>query len=154
MKKISKDEVCKRLINENKTWGELELVGADKVLQEKFTNVLFEDEVKEVRGALNWPIYWYETMDWLQSRFPEATYADVVGLCKVADREEYVSEQDYSLNPGRYVGIVFDEEDIGKEDFLQKIQTLKGKYDQLSRQAKKLEMSIEHSFEGYLNEYC
>ena len=29
--------------------------------------------------------------------FPEAKYADVVGLCKLADKAEYVEEQDYSL---------------------------------------------------------
>lgn len=41
---------------------------------------------------------------WLQERFPGAEYEDVTGLCKLATLEE-VKEQDYSLNPGRYVGV-------------------------------------------------
>jgi len=44
--------------------------------------------------------------DWgdLVSYFPEGEYRDVEGLCKVTDLEE-VREQDYSLTPGRYVGV-------------------------------------------------
>lgn len=137
-------------VKQDKGWGELELVGADKVLQEKFTNVLFEDEVREVRGALNWPIYWYEVMNWLQSRFPNAVYADVVGLCKVTDREEYIEEQDYSLNSGRYVGIVLDEEDMNEEEFHLKIKSLKSEYDELTNQATLLETSIDHSLKGLI----
>lgn len=43
--------------------------------------------------------------DWrdLGKWFPENTYTDVEGLCKIVDLEE-VRENDYSLTPGRYVG--------------------------------------------------
>ncbi|EKO3548522.1 SAM-dependent DNA methyltransferase [Vibrio fluvialis] len=43
--------------------------------------------------------------DWrsLRENFPENTYQDVEGLCKIVDRTE-VAENDYSLTPGRYVG--------------------------------------------------
>lgn len=48
-------------------------------------------------------------LDWeaLVDYFPEGEYRDVEGLCKVADLEE-VREQDYSLTPGRYVGVKID----------------------------------------------
>src|SRR5581483_4953254 len=36
--------------------------------------------------------------------FPECCYRDVPGLCKVASRKE-IEAQDWSLNPGRYVGV-------------------------------------------------
>jgi len=54
---------------------------------------------------------------WLQERFPEARYEDVTGLCKLAGLEE-VREQDYSLNPGRYVGVVIEEDGKTEEEFI------------------------------------
>lgn len=47
--------------------------------------------------------------DWqaLQDYFPEGQYRDLEGLCKIVDRAE-VAEQDYSLTPGRYVGVAID----------------------------------------------
>ncbi len=44
---------------------------------------------------------------WFNKHFPNGTYQDVEGLCKVVDLEE-VREQDYSLTPGRYVGVSID----------------------------------------------
>ena len=54
---------------------------------------------------------------WLQERFPEAQYEDVTGLCKLADLDD-VKEQDYSLNPGRYVGVVIEEDGKTEEEFI------------------------------------
>lgn len=45
--------------------------------------------------------------EWFNTHFPEGTYKDVEGLCKIADLEEII-EQDYSLTPGRYVGVKID----------------------------------------------
>lgn len=42
--------------------------------------------------------------DWYQTNFPDGKYADVEGLCKIVDIEA-IKEQDYSLTPGRYVGV-------------------------------------------------
>jgi type I restriction enzyme M protein len=36
--------------------------------------------------------------------FPNGKYRDVLGLCKIATRAE-ITAQDWSLNPGRYVGV-------------------------------------------------
>lgn len=41
---------------------------------------------------------------WLLHRFPAARYADVAGLCKSVTRAE-IEKADWSLTPGRYVGI-------------------------------------------------
>ena len=55
---------------------------------------------------------------WLQERFPEAKYEDVTGLCKLANFED-IKEQDYSLNPGRYVGVVIEEDGKTEEEFIE-----------------------------------
>lgn len=45
--------------------------------------------------------------EWFAEHFPDGTYADVEGLCKVVDFDG-LKEQDYSLTPGRYVGVNID----------------------------------------------
>lgn len=42
--------------------------------------------------------------EWFNEHFPDGRYHDVEGLCKIVDLSE-VREQDYSLTPGRYVGV-------------------------------------------------
>ena len=138
-------------VKQDKRWGELELVGADKVLTEVLEQLSYEDEVMEVRGVLDWPRYWYQSMGWLQSRFPEAEYVDVAGLCNAAARKEYVEEQDYSLNPGRYVGVVIDEENISDEEFKRKIESLKNQFDALSTQTQPIERLISNNLLGLLS---
>ena len=44
---------------------------------------------------------------WFNEHFPEGIYQNVEGLCKVVDMDEII-EQDYSLTPGRYVGVSID----------------------------------------------
>lgn len=41
---------------------------------------------------------------WFYEHFPDGKYRDVEGLCKIVSPEE-IAEQDYSLTPGRYVGV-------------------------------------------------
>ncbi|WP_339686615.1 class I SAM-dependent DNA methyltransferase [uncultured Nonlabens sp.] len=43
-------------------------------------------------------------LEWLTSRFPDGEYVDILGLCKIANRKE-IADNDYSLTPGRYVGV-------------------------------------------------
>jgi len=53
---------------------------------------------------------------WLTDRFPDGVYTDVTGLCKAASLDD-IKEQDYSLNPGRYVGVVIEEDGLTAEEF-------------------------------------
>nr|WP_319588730.1 N-6 DNA methylase [uncultured Desulfobulbus sp.] len=71
---------------------------------------------------------------WLQERFPEARYEDVTGLCKLAGLEE-VREQDYSLNPGRYVGVVIEEDGKTEEEFVAEITRLNDELMEANAQA-------------------
>ena len=47
---------------------------------------------------------------WLYEKFGEGVYADVAGLCKVADRSE-IEAKGWSLTPGAYVGVAPVEDD-------------------------------------------
>ena len=48
--------------------------------------------------------------NWLYEKFGEGTYADVLGLCKVATISE-IKEKGWSLTPGAYVGVAPVEDD-------------------------------------------
>ena len=63
---------------------------------------------------------YFRHIHWLHECFPQAEYEDVTGLCKLATPEE-VKEQDYSLNPGRYVGVVIEEDGKTEEEFIELI---------------------------------
>jgi len=67
-----------------------------------------KDALEEARynalEAIRAITYPFAQVTWLQSRFPEGQFADVAGLCKVVTTDE-IKEQDYSLTPGRYVGV-------------------------------------------------
>ena len=74
---------------------------------------------KEVKTAE----MFYRYIHWLQERFPRAEYEDVTGLCKLASPAD-VKEQDYSLNPGRYVGVVIEEDGRTEEEFISALVSL------------------------------
>ena len=57
--------------------------------------------------------YFVRQADWLQERFPAAELRDVEGLVKLVDRSK-IEADDWSLTPGRYVGVAPEEVD---EDF-------------------------------------
>ncbi len=92
-----------------------------------------EELHKEVRSAEAY----YQHIHWLQERFPNAEYEDVTGLCKLATPEE-VKEQDCSLNPGRYVGVVIEEDGKTEEEFLTGIEDLNDELTSLDSEAEVL----------------
>lgn len=67
-------------------------------------------------------------------------YEDIKGLCKVASLEE-IRAQDYSLNPGRYIGVA-DKADDGF-DFKEKFSGLHTELMALNAESKKLEAVID-----------
>ncbi|MEX1015032.1 MAG: N-6 DNA methylase, partial [Candidatus Paceibacterota bacterium] len=120
-------------IKSDKTWTELGLLRADKMLDEA---------LQECITATDDFAYWYNNMNWLQSRFPEAKYADVVGLCKLADKTEYADEQDYSMNAGRYVGVEIEDDSITRNEFKEKMHNLLREFDHKSIRAEELGKQI------------
>ncbi|EJL6761593.1 N-6 DNA methylase [Vibrio cholerae] len=57
--------------------------------------------------------YFYKQAHWLLSRFPEGKLRDIEGLVKLVDIKD-IEAADWSLTPGRYVGVATEEVD---EDF-------------------------------------
>jgi len=90
-------------LNKNKDWKELNLkeqLDQLKILQQQLSGNPDEEEP----GLLHDTEYFYKQAHWLTSRFPDGVYTDVEGLCKVVTQKE-IEAKDWSLSPGRYVGV-------------------------------------------------
>ena len=70
----------------------------------------------------------------------KSSYRDISGLCKAATIKE-IEAQDWSLNPGRYVGVVSGEE-VSDEDFKVRLEELNEELETLNAQARELEQTI------------
>lgn len=94
--------------------------------------------------------YYQAQLDWLTERFPEGKYCDVIGLCKVAklDGEDGIRDQDYSLNAGRYVGVVIEDDGMTEEEFKAKILTLNNEYAALSKETAEMEKQIAENLKS------
>lgn len=114
--------------------------------------------------------YWQSQIDWLTERFPDGTYRDVIGLCKAARlgvtfeldengdpkldkagepiliiEEDSIADQDYSLNAGRYVGVVIEDDGMTEAEFRETMLGLNAEFEALNGEAKKLEQEISGS---------
>lgn len=98
--------------------------------------------------------YWQSQIDWLTERFPDGVYADVIGLCKAAplDGEDGIIDQDYSLNAGRYVGVVIEDDGLTKEEFKEEMLSLNSEFISLSAEARELEELIKNNFKELLGD--
>jgi type I restriction enzyme M protein len=65
----------------------------------------------------------------------------VVGLCKLAAPAD-LKEQEYSLNPGRYVGVVIENDGKTEEEFISEILSFGSEIATLSASAAKLQETI------------
>ena len=97
--------------------------------------------VEQLKGAT----YLHRQIAWLQDRFPNAEMQDVPGLCKVASRAD-IEAADWSLTPGRYVGVapVEVDEDF---DFEQTLRDIHLELADLNREAVVLSAKIQENFE-------
>jgi type I restriction enzyme M protein len=82
--------------------------------------------------------------------FPDGEYADVPGLCAVATIEE-IEEQDWSLNPGRYVGVKERKEDEDF-DFEVRLTELDEEFELLTADAHELEERISENIQEILSD--
>jgi type I restriction enzyme M protein len=72
--------------------------------------------------------------------FPEGRYRDVPGLCKAATRAD-IQAQDWSLNPGRYVGVAPGQHP-DEEEFREKLEALQEELETLNADASRLQAQI------------
>jgi len=96
-----------------------------------------EELHKEVKSSESF----YQHIRWLQERFPKAEYEDVTGLCKLAGPKD-LKEQEYSLNPGRYVGVVIEEDGKTEEEFVSEILDLRDELEYLNKESRSLDKTI------------
>lgn len=94
-----------------------------------------------------------DQIDWLMERFPEGEYQDVIGLCKVAklEGEDGIKDQDYSLNAGRYVGVVIEDDGMTADEFKAEMQRLHSEFEALSEEATVLSEKIANNLHELLN---
>lgn len=91
--------------------------------------------------------YYQSQIDWLNERFPGGKYNDVIGLCKVAklEGEDGIIDQDYSLNAGRYVGVVIEDDGMTAEEFKAEMLSLNEELLKLNDEAQRLETEIQNN---------
>lgn len=78
--------------------------------------------------------------DRMTATFGDEGYKDVAGLCKVASRAE-IEAQDWSLNPGRYVGVAAGEQ-VDDADFKLRLEALQEELEGLNGEAARLQALI------------
>lgn len=129
-------------LSKNKEWKELNLkeqIDQLKALQQQLSGNPDEEEP----GLLHETEYFYKQAHWLTGRFPEGVYTDVEGLCKVVTQKE-IEAKDWSLSPGRYVGVdTTTDDDFDYEERLNEIHIeLNG----LNEEANELAKSIAENY--------
>jgi type I restriction enzyme M protein len=102
-------------------------------------NTLFTKLVNEYKANDN-----TTELEWLTSRFPDGEYVDILGLCKIANRAE-IADNDYSLTPGRYVGV---EDQINHDfDYESEMGIIKEELKKLNKDASGLATQIQSNLE-------
>jgi type I restriction enzyme M protein len=116
-------------------WNTREITNLKKQVEEARDKAV--DQLKLAR-------YFYHQAQWLMERFPEGKLHDVEGLVKLVDKVE-LKENDWSLTPGRYVGVAPEEEDPDF-DFVETMRTIHAELEDLNTQATELAKKISENF--------
>jgi len=133
-------------LNKNKEWKELDLkeqLDQLKALQQLLSGNPDEEEP----GLLHETEYFWKQAHWLQSRFPNGVYADVEGLCKVVTQKE-IEAKDWSLSPGRYVGVDAAVDD--GVDYEERLREIHIELEGLNEEAIALSNTISENFKNLL----
>jgi type I restriction enzyme M protein len=101
---------------------------------------------KEAVDQLKLTAYFERQADWLLSRFPDAEFTAVPGLCRAVTLAE-IEAADWSLTPGRYVGVAPAEVDEDF-DFEQTLRDIHVELAELNQDAAVLAARIQENFEG------
>lgn len=94
--------------------------------------------------------YFIQQSHWLLSRFPDAVYLDIGGLCKRVSRSDIIVN-DCSLTPGRYVGVgASGQDDEEGEAFVTRMKEIQSELTDLNEKAMQLAALISGNFEELL----
>lgn len=122
---------------ENGHWSARDVKVAVKAIDEARQHAV--ERLKQVR-------YFHRHAQWLSERFPDAKLRDVEGLVKLVSFDE-LEKNDWSLTPGRYVGIAKEEEDEDF-DFEETMREIHVELSDLNAEAAELAARIAKNFEG------
>jgi len=130
-------EICENKCDarNNDAWVNRDITRARKGADE--ARQLAVEQLKQVR-------YFWRQAHWLTERFPEAKLRDVEGLVKLVDRAE-IEANDWSLTPGRYVGVAPEEEDEDF-DFEEALRDIHVELEDLNAEAVQLAATIKKNF--------
>jgi type I restriction enzyme M protein len=127
-------------------------LAADEVAAEYFDRRSASKLIKQLdetrKGAaeqLKAAAYLHRQITWLHERFPQAQMQDVLGLCKVVSRAD-IEAADWSLTPGRFVGVAPAEVDEDF-DFEQSLRDIHVELADLNREAVVQAATIQANFE-------
>jgi type I restriction enzyme M protein len=90
--------------------------------------------------------YFHKQAVWLTTHFPDGKFRDVPGLCRLVDKQK-LEANDWSLTPGRYVGVAPEEVD-DEFDFEATLRDIHVELQDLNAQAVELAATIARNFEG------
>ena len=121
---------------ESEAWPGREIARARKAADTARQTAV--EQLKQVR-------YFWKQAHWLTERFPEAKLRDVEGLVKLVGVEE-IKANDWSLTPGRYVGVAPAEED-GDFDFEEALREIHTELADLNKEATGLSLEIQRNIE-------
>ncbi len=121
-------------LRKEKDWIDLQIKDKLKQLFDTFQNI--GELVQEV-------IYFQHQVEWLQTRFPDGVFTDVEGLCKVVTQKE-IEAKDWSLSPGRYVGV--DTTTNDDFDYEERLNEIHIELDGLNEEAIALANGISENF--------
>jgi type I restriction enzyme M protein len=131
-------------LNKLATWKALnvkEQLDQLKALQQQLSGNPDEEEP----GLLHETEYFFKQAQWLSSRFPDAVYTDVEGLCKVVSQAE-IEAKDWSLSPGRYVGV--DSTAEADFDYEERLKEIHIELEGLNEEAIALANTISENYKG------
>ncbi len=132
-------ETCDKSLEakESEHWFPREVSKALKQMGE--ARRLAAEKLKRVR-------YFRRQAAWLLERFPDGEYRDVEGLVKRVDRAE-IEANDWSLTPGRYVGVAPEEVDEDF-DFEETMREIHGELGELNAEAGDLAERIQSNLKA------
>ncbi len=120
---------------ESDKWQSREIASLRKAADE--ARLVAVEQLKSVR-------YYHKQAVWLTGHFPDAELKDVEGLVKLVSRET-LKGNDWSLTPGRYVGIAPEEEDENF-DFEETMRNIHIELEGLNIEAVELAAQIKCNF--------
>lgn len=137
---------------EDKAWKELNKPKEIRQLLDLVTEYSNQHKNNNYLEEETSPVYFTKMAEWLQQRFPKSLYEDVTGLCKLASISD-IEEQDYSLNPGRYVGVIIEEDGLTEEEYASELILISNKLNALNKSSIEIQNSISTNLKILVSDY-